>query len=81
MSATTNLPTLSLEAAKIASDAAQEKAKELGIGTLYQSSNLTTLHKSFLTRNKTQTQTPPTITHFETIISNPTAHLTSQIST
>jgi hypothetical protein len=33
MSATNNLPTLSLEAAKIASEAAQEKAKEMGIGT------------------------------------------------
>lgn len=32
MSATTNLPTLSLEAAKIASEAAQAKAKEMGIG-------------------------------------------------
>jgi hypothetical protein len=32
MSATNNLPTLSLEAAKIASEAAQEKAKEMGIG-------------------------------------------------
>ena len=35
MSATNNLPTLSLEAAKIASEAAQEKAKEMGIGTSY----------------------------------------------
>ena len=34
MSATNNLPTLSLEAAKIASEAAQEKAREMGIGTL-----------------------------------------------
>lgn len=34
MSATNNLPTLSLEAAKIASEAAQEKAKEMGIGML-----------------------------------------------
>ena len=33
MSATNNLPTLSLEAAKIAAAAAEEKAKELGIGT------------------------------------------------
>jgi NCAIR mutase (PurE)-related protein len=32
MAATNNLPTLSLEAAKIASEAAQEKAKEMGIG-------------------------------------------------
>ena len=32
MSATNNLPTLSLEAAKIAAAAAEEKAKELGIG-------------------------------------------------
>jgi len=32
--ATNNLPTLSLEAAKIAAAAAEEKAKELGIGTL-----------------------------------------------
>jgi hypothetical protein len=31
--ATNNLPTLSLEAAKIAAAAAEEKAKELGIGT------------------------------------------------
>jgi hypothetical protein len=35
MSVTRNLPTLSLEAAKIASEAAQEKAKELGIGKSY----------------------------------------------
>ena len=35
MSATNNLPTLSLEAAKIASEAAQEKAKEMGIGTSF----------------------------------------------
>jgi hypothetical protein len=34
MSATNNLPTLSLEAAKIAAAAAEEKAKELGIGAL-----------------------------------------------
>ena len=33
MSATNNLPILSLEAAKIAAAAAEEKAKELGIGT------------------------------------------------
>jgi len=30
------LPTLTLEAAKIASDAAQEKAKEMGIGKSFQ---------------------------------------------
>lgn len=35
MSATNNLPTLSLEAAKIASEAAQAKAKEMGIGMLH----------------------------------------------
>jgi hypothetical protein len=33
MSATNNLPTLSLDAAKVAAAAAEEKAKELGIGT------------------------------------------------
>jgi hypothetical protein len=43
MSATTNLPTLSLEAAKIASDAAQEKAKELGIGISHHSHHQPTL--------------------------------------
>jgi len=37
MSATRQLPALSLEAAKIAADAAQEKAKQMGIGIPYYS--------------------------------------------
>ena len=48
MSATNNLPTLSLEAAKIASEAAQEKAKEMGIGML-----LSAIHSPTLLEKKT----------------------------
>lgn len=49
MSATNSLPTLSLEAAKVAAEAAQEKAKQMGIGTLlHQSSKLVFNHPVYL---------------------------------
>lgn len=54
-SATNNLPTLSLEAAKIAAEAAQEKAREMGIGQLLVQHDVSTVKKHDLTTTQTST--------------------------